>query len=151
RLAVTMLTSWLAVAASLGWAGADDADRFPAPDRPVATVVSPAYSSEERRDRLGEAERVLDRLGIRQGMRVADIGAGDGYYTVRLVRRLGDGATIYAEDIDGEYLKRLEGRLRREHMSHVQIVRGEPRDPKLPRAGIDVAILSHVYHEIENP
>src|SRR5262249_4992670 len=53
--------------------------------------------------------------------------------------------------INGEYLKRLEGRLRREHMSHVHIVRGEPRDPKLPRAAIDLAILAHVYHEIENP
>jgi ubiquinone/menaquinone biosynthesis C-methylase UbiE len=146
-----MLTCGCAVAVSLEWAGADDADRFPSPDRPVATVVAPAYSSEERRDRVGEAERVLNRLGIREGMRVADIGAGDGYYTVRLARRLGDGATIYAEDINGEYLKRLAGRLRREHMSHVHIVRGEPRDPKLPRAAIDLAILAHVYHEIENP
>jgi ubiquinone/menaquinone biosynthesis C-methylase UbiE len=148
-LAVVVLTTGLAV--SLHWAGADDADRFPSPDRPVATVVAPAYSNEARRDRLGEAERVLDRLGIRQGMRVADIGAGDGYYTVRLARRLGEGATIYAEDIDREYLQRLERRLRREQLSHVQIVRGDPRDPKLPRAAIDLAILSHVYHEIENP
>ena len=151
RLAVAILTSGLAVTASLDRAGAADANRFPSPDRPVATVVSPAYSSEERRDRLGESERVLDRLGIRQGMRVADIGAGDGYYTVRLARRLGDGATIYAEDINGEYLQRLERRLRREQMSHVHIVRGEPGDPKLPRAAIDVAILAHMYHEIENP
>jgi cyclopropane fatty-acyl-phospholipid synthase-like methyltransferase len=146
-----MLTGALAVAVSLDRASAAGADCFPSPDRPVAMVISPAYSSEERRDRLGEAERVLNRLGIRQGMRVADIGAGDGYYTVRLARRLGDGATIYAEDIDGEYLKRLEWRLRREQMSRVHIVRGEPRDPKLPRAAIDVAILAHMYHEIENP
>ena len=146
-----MLVSGLAVAAPLDWAGGDDADRFPSPGRPVATVVSPAYSNEDRRDRLGEAERVLDRLGIHPGMRVADIGAGDGYYTVRLARRLGDRATIYAEDIDREYLQRLERRLRREQISHVQIVRGEPRDPRLLRSAIDLAILAHVYHEIENP
>jgi SAM-dependent methyltransferase len=151
RLAVAILTSGLAVVASFGRTGDAAADRFPLPDRPVAAVVSPAYSSEERRDRLGEAERVLDRLGIRPGMRVADIGAGDGYYTVRLARRLGEGATIYAEDIEGEYLRRLERRLRGERMSYVHIIRGEPRDPKLPRAAIDVAILAHMYHEIENP
>ena len=46
---------------------------------------------------------------------------------------------------------RLEGRLRRERMSHVHIIRGEPRDSKLPRAAVDVAILAHMYHEIENP
>jgi ubiquinone/menaquinone biosynthesis C-methylase UbiE len=121
------------------------------PDRPVASVISPAYSSEELRDRHGEAERVLDRLGIRRGMRVADIGAGEGYYTVRLARRLGEAATIYAEDIDGEYLQRLESRLRREGISHVHVIRGKPRDPELPRAAVDVAILAHMYHEIENP
>jgi ubiquinone/menaquinone biosynthesis C-methylase UbiE len=84
-------------------------------------------------------------------MRVADIGAGDGYYTVRLARRLGERATIYAEDIDDEYLARLERRLRRERLTHVHVIRGEPRDPKLPHAAIDVAILAHMYHEIENP
>ncbi len=146
-----MLAGGLAVAPSLESAGADDTDRFTSPDRPVATVVSPAYSREERRDRLGEGERVLDRLGIRQGMRVADIGAGEGYYTVRLARRLGEGATIYAEDIEGEYLRRLEQRLRRERMAYVHVIPGEPRNPKLPRAAIDVAILAHMYHEIENP
>jgi ubiquinone/menaquinone biosynthesis C-methylase UbiE len=141
----------LAATVCLDPALAVDADRFPKPDRPVASVVSPRYSSEEVRDRHGEAERVLNRLGIREGMRVADIGAGDGYYTMRLARRLGEAATIYAEDIQREYLERLEGRLRREGMSYVHIIRGEPRDPRLPPGAVDVAILAHMYHEIENP
>jgi ubiquinone/menaquinone biosynthesis C-methylase UbiE len=149
--AVALLTGGLAGTVCLDPASAADADRFPLPDRPVASVVSPAYSREELRDRHGEAERVLNRLGIRRGMRVADIGAGEGYYTVRLARRLGEPATIYAEDINDEHLQRLGSRLRRERMLHVHIIRGEPRDPKLPRAAIDVAILAHMYHEIENP
>jgi ubiquinone/menaquinone biosynthesis C-methylase UbiE len=150
-LAVAILTGCLAATVCLDPARAADPDCFPMPDRPVASVISPAYSSEELRDRHGEAERVLNRLGIRQGMRVADIGAGAGYYTVRLARWLGDAATIYAEDIDGEYLRRLEDRLLREGMSQVHVIRGEPRDPKLPPAAVDVAILAHMYHEIENP
>ena len=128
-----------------------DGRRFPAPDRPVAPIISASYSDEKTRDENGEAERVMDRLGITPGMRVADIGAGGGYYTVRLAHRLGASATIYAQDIQGEYLKQLESRLTREGITGIRLVLGEPRDPKLPPASIDLAILSHMYHEIENP
>ena len=125
--------------------------RFPAPDRPVARIISSAYSDEETRERHGEAERVMDRLGIRPGIRVADVGAGDGYYTVRLARRLGASAALYAQDVQAQYLRDLEGRLGREGIQGVTLVLGAPRDPRLPPASIDVAILSHMYHEIENP
>src|SRR5262249_58171044 len=62
---------------------------FPAPDRPVASITSPTYSDEKTRDGHGEAERVMDRLGVAPGKRVADIGGRLRYYTVRLRRRLG--------------------------------------------------------------
>jgi ubiquinone/menaquinone biosynthesis C-methylase UbiE len=125
--------------------------RFPAPNRPVAPIISAGYSDEETRDRNGEADRVMDGLGIRARLRVVDIGAGDGYYTVRLARRLGPTPTLYAQDVQPEYLKRLEARLEREKIKGVRLVLGAPRDPKLPPASVDVAILSHMYHEIENP
>ena len=124
---------------------------YPKPDRPVAGIISPEYSDEKTRDSRGEAERVLDRLAVRPGQRVADIGAGLGYYTVRLAQRLGPGATIYATDVTPEYLQRLKDRLARAGISGVQIVLGGARDPRLPRDSVDIAILSHVYHEIENP
>jgi SAM-dependent methyltransferase len=124
---------------------------FPAPDRPVAGIISPEYSDEKTRDGHGEAERVLNLLGIRPGQRVADIGAGRGYYTVRIARRLGPGATIYATDVKSEYLDQLRARLARERITGVQLVLGQPRDPRLPTESVDVAILSHMYHEIENP
>ena len=144
---------WIALAIGLLASGVVAAaqSRFPVPDRPVAPVISPAYSDEKTRDGHGEAERVMNHLGITRGQRVADIGAGYGYYTVRLARRLGAGATIYAQDINPEYLRELESRLRREGISGVTISLGEAGDPKLPRGSIDVAILSHVYHEIDNP
>jgi ubiquinone/menaquinone biosynthesis C-methylase UbiE len=144
-----------AVVCFLGWLPAQAIGsaplRFPAPARPVASIVSPAYSNEETRDRRGEAERVMNRLGLQPGIRVADIGAGDGYYTVRVARRLGSAGTIYAVDVKAEYLQRLEARLKREGVAGVTLVHGESRDPKLPPVAIDVAILSHVYHEVENP
>ncbi|MGH7413947.1 MAG: class I SAM-dependent methyltransferase [Candidatus Rokuibacteriota bacterium] len=124
---------------------------FPAPDRPVAGIVSPEYSDEKTRDGHGEAERVMDQLGIKPPRRVADIGAGLGYYTVRLARRLGSGATIYATDVQAEYLDRLRARLSEEGITGATLILGGPRDPRLPPNSVDVAILSHMYHEIENP
>jgi len=126
-------------------------ERFPRVERPVAPIISPAYSTEEERDHHGEAERVLNRLRVHPGMRVADIGAGDGYYTVRLARRLGPGATIYAEDVSEPYLARLAGRLAREEIRGVTLVHGTAADPRLLATSIDLAILAHVYHEIEQP
>lgn len=140
---------WLVVALAFAFAAATEI--FPAPDRPVASIISPLYSEEAIRDRNREAQRVMDRLGIKPEVRVADIGAGTGYYTVRLARRLGPGATIYAEDIKPEYLKQLEARLDRERIKGVRLVLGEPRNAKLPRDSVDVAILAYMYHEIENP
>src|SRR5262249_50599139 len=128
------------------------AQRFPKPSRPVAPIISPAYSTEEARDRVGEAERVMDRLRIAPGARVADIGAGAGYYTVHLARRLGRGAAIYAEDVESKYLDQLADRLKRDGIaSMVTLIHGAPNDPRLPADSIDVALLAHVYHEIENP
>lgn len=162
-LALVLVAAALAAAGPRGAAGpaapprpglearAAEPPRFPKPDRPVAPIVSSAYSSEDERDRRGEAERVMDRLGVAPGLRVADIGAGDGYYTVRLARRLGPGSRIVAQDVDARTLKRLEGRLAREGVGGVTLVLGAPRDPGLPPDSVDLALLSHVYHEIENP
>jgi ubiquinone/menaquinone biosynthesis C-methylase UbiE len=128
-----------------------DGLRFPAPDRPVASIISSAYSSEDKRDAAGEADRVMDRLAIAPGVRVADIGAGDGYYAVRLAKRLGPEATVLATDVEPRHLERLRARLAREGVVGVTVLQGLPRDPGLPPGSIDVAILSHVYHEIANP
>jgi SAM-dependent methyltransferase len=153
RLVVALLLG--AVALSLSCRKSPESGRdnlgFPVPERPVAPVISAAFSDEQTRDANGEAERVMDRLGIQQGLRVGDIGAGEGYYTVRLARRLGQTGAIYAEDIMPEYLNHLQARLEREKITGIRLVLGTPNDPKLPSASIDVALLAHVYHEIENP
>jgi SAM-dependent methyltransferase len=127
------------------------AAEFPAPDRPVAPIISPAYSTEDERDQLGEAQRVMDRLGIRPGMRVADIGAGDGYYTIRLAHRLGSGAALYAEDVESWHLDRLRARLTRDGIVDVTLVHGTASDPGLPSRAVDLALLAHMYHEIGQP
>jgi ubiquinone/menaquinone biosynthesis C-methylase UbiE len=146
-----LLAVALASACQRTASGPNDGLRFPAPDRPVASTVSPAYSDEVSRDAADEAERVMDRLGVASGMRVADIGAGDGYYTVRLARRLGVSGRLYATDVYAKYLKGLDERLRREGIPGVVLVLSAPGDPRLPPGSLDVAILAHVYHEIARP
>ena len=150
RLGGAVCAAGLAALCAIGTLGAEP-PRFPAVNRPVASIISSAYSSEAERDRHGEAERVMNRLGVTPGMRVADIGAGDGYYTVRLAKRLGPGATIYAEDVTRDYLDRLAARLKREGIAGVTLVHGMPSDPQLPERSVDLAILAHMYHEIEQP
>ena len=142
--------AWLAALWAVGAPAAQTAP-FPRVDRPVAPIISSAYSTEATRDGHGEAERVLNRLGVKPGMRVADVGAGDGYYTVRLAKRLGPGRTIYAEDVARPYLERLAQRLAREGIAGVTLVHGTPADPRLPERSVDLALLAHMYHEVEQP
>jgi protein-L-isoaspartate O-methyltransferase len=143
----------LAAAPSLAQAGtATPADSaLPAAGRAVARVVTTASGDEVRRDAVGEADRVMSLLKLGPGSRVADIGAGAGYYTTRLARRLAPDGVVYAQDIDRQALDSLGARLAREKLEGVTLVLGEPDDPKLPLASVDVALLSHMYHEIVRP
>jgi SAM-dependent methyltransferase len=125
--------------------------RFPKADREVAPIVSDAFSTEDVRDRLGEAEQVLKLAGVAPGMWVADIGAGEGYYTVRLAPVVGRRGRVLAEDIVPEVEERLIQRVHRENLENVAVKLGEPDDPKLPANSFDRIFLVHVYHEVKSP
>ncbi|PCD04177.1 SAM-dependent methyltransferase [Sphingomonas spermidinifaciens] len=125
--------------------------RFPAADRPVATIVSSRWSTEEARDRLNEAETVMDRAGIKPGMTVADIGAGEGYYTIRLASRVGEDGRVLAEDIVPEVHQALGRRVARERLDNVSVRLGLPEDPRLPENSFDRILMVHMYHEIAEP
>src|SRR5437763_16379563 len=71
--------------------------RFPAAQREVAPIVGGAFSTEDARDRLGEAEDVMKLAGVKPGMSVADVGEGEGYYTVRLARVVGPKGGVLAD------------------------------------------------------
>lgn len=126
-------------------------DRFPLPSRPVASIISDRWTNEDTRERLGEAGTVMRLLDIRPGMTVADIGAGSGYYTARLSQRVGATGRVYAEDIMPGYLANLQRRVTAERLANVTVTKGEPHDPRLPPASVDVALLVHMYHEIDQP
>jgi SAM-dependent methyltransferase len=124
---------------------------FARPTRPVAEIVSPTRSTEEKRDSAGEFETVARLLGIKPGMTVGDIGAGNGYYTLRLSPLVSASGTVIAQDVKRSYLAELARRLDRRKLTNVSLALGEPHDPRLPPISLDVAILGHVYHEIAHP
>lgn len=129
----------------------DSADRFPRANRPVAPIESTRWSEEDERDRLGEADDVMTRAGIQPGMTVADIGAGDGYYAVRLSQRVGATGRVVAQDIQPKAIERLAGRIANERLSNVYVKLGAADDPRLPANSFDRVLMVHMYHEIEEP
>ncbi|MBN8816866.1 MAG: class I SAM-dependent methyltransferase [Sphingomonas sp.] len=129
----------------------DNVGPFPAADRPVAKIVSPRWSTEEARDRLNEAGEVMNKAGIAKGMTVADIGAGEGYYTIRLASRVGKDGRVVAEDIVPEVRDALAQRVVRDRLDNVSVKLGDPANPKLPDNSFDRIVMVHMYHEIEQP
>ena len=122
--------------------------------REIARVMS-FHGAEwlERPERVEEErpELLLSALELKPGMTVADIGAGTGYYSWRMAQRVGAGGTVYAVDIQPEMIRLLEQQMSKRGTANVKALLGTPTDPGLPPAGIDLALMVDVYHELEYP
>lgn len=107
----------------------------------------------ERSEReLEEApDKALDALGSLSGQTVADVGAGSGYFTVRLAARVGRQGRVYANDLQPEMLKMLAARLARENVPNVTLIPGAVDDVRLPAASVDLVLMVDVYHEFSEP
>lgn len=124
---------------------------FPKADRPVSGPEGDEFSTEDQRDRRGEDKVVMDLARIEPGMTVADIGAGAGYYTVRLAARVGAKGRVLAQDIDHAILEQLGNRVEHDRLDNVSIKLGATDDPRLPDGSFDRIFMVHVYHEIAEP
>ncbi len=103
------------------------------------------------REREDQPEKALDALDLHPGMLVADVGAGTGYFTTRLARRVGPSGKVYAEDVEPEMLDRLRANVAQAQLPNVEIVPGTETDPKLPNGRLDLVLLVDVYHELAEP
>jgi ubiquinone/menaquinone biosynthesis C-methylase UbiE len=119
-------------ASVMGWQGADWLER-------------------SEREFEEEPEKALDALGALTGLTVGDVGAGSGYFTVRLASRVGPNGRVYANDLQPEMLKMLAARLSREWIANVTLVPGLVDDPRLPRSALDLVLMVDVYHEFSEP
>jgi SAM-dependent methyltransferase len=105
----------------------------------------------EERDIEEEPDVAIDALDLTRGMVVADIGAGSGYMTVRMAKKVGPTGKVYGEDIQPEMIDLLQRRISKEKITNVIPLLGLTDDPKLPAAAIDLELLVDVYHEFSEP
>ena len=115
-------------------------------------VVAPAGATEDsRRDARLQPERVLDAVGIRPGMVVGEAGAGRGYFTFKLARRVGASGKVYANDIDRAALDHVRQVCRDDNIENVETVVGEVEDPLFPVAGLEVIVMVYAIHDFARP
>ena len=151
--AIATQQSKRAPAATPTTAHSPQASPSPAVDEAIDRATSEPYDGDlsifedTQRDQKLHIERVMDVLGIREGSGVADIGAGSGWFTVRAARRAGLGGTVYAVEINREYLKHIEERAASEKLSNVRAVLGKEDDPLLPEKSVDAVLILKTYHE----
>jgi SAM-dependent methyltransferase len=152
-LPAAALTMVVALAAAVA-AQSSDPNIHPLSGRRFAPVMSAAGAAWlDRPERVAEErpEAALDALGIEQGGVVADVGAGSGYFTVRLSERVGPAGRVYAVDIQPEMLRLLGLRLKSDGITNVTLVQGAVDDPRLPSGALDLILLVDVYHEFSAP
>jgi ubiquinone/menaquinone biosynthesis C-methylase UbiE len=103
------------------------------------------------RDAWQKPDLIMDALGIGEGSAVADLGAGGGWFTVRLARRVGPNGTVFAQDVQSQMLEAIKRRVGREGLSNVEYIQGSRDDPRLPRGRLDAVLIVDAYHELEKP
>ena len=135
------------------------AEQSPTPDssdainRPTSKPYTGSLSifEDPQRDEKLQVNRVMDLLSIKEGTSVADIGAGSGWFTVRAARRVWANATVYAVDINRDYLDYIEKRSKQESLANIRVILGKDDDPLLPEKSVDAVLLLKTYHEVAQP
>jgi predicted methyltransferase len=107
----------------------------------------------ERKDRetTEKPEHVLDVLAVKEGMVVADVGAGSGYFTMRIAKRVGASGRVLATDLQPEMLAMIKKKIDETKTTNVVTILSTPRDAKLPRGEVDLVLMVDVYHELPRP
>jgi ubiquinone/menaquinone biosynthesis C-methylase UbiE len=93
----------------------------------------------------------MDTLGIRPGMTVAEIGAGNGRFAVRMAARVGESGKVYANDIDPRALRFMRNRIQKERITNMEVIEGALTDPRLPLGVLDLACLVNTYDDLSRP
>jgi predicted methyltransferase len=100
------------------------------------------------REQWQPPDQIMDALNIAEGAVVAELGAGGGWFTIQLARRVGSNGVVYAEDVQPAMIEAIRRRAQRENLNNVRTVLGTARDPTLPH-GIDAVLIVGAYHEME--
>jgi len=145
-VALAMLTA--------SWPASGFQDTHPVTGRRIAGVMGVGgadWLERPERETEEQPEKALDALGLKPGMTVADIGAGTGYMSLRMAKRVGPAGKVYANDLQPEMLRMLRENAAQAKLTNVETVLGTEADPKLPRGQMDLVLLVDVYHEFSEP
>lgn len=138
-----VLSCALLVAVLAGGLGAQHARLFPPQD--LGLLEGPDRDAYQRPD------QIMDALQIGENSVVADLGAGGGWFTIRLARAVGPNGRVYAEDIQSQMIQAIDRRVKRENLRNVTTVLGTATDPKLPAGALDAVLIVDAYHEMDQP
>jgi len=118
---------------------------------PVMGAGGADWLDREEREGEEQPQKAIAQLHLKPGMYVADVGAGTGYYSIRIAQSIVPGGLVYANDIQQEMLDRLAKNAAAQHVTNIVPVLGTESDPRLPAGKIDLIILVDVYHEFSMP
>ncbi len=107
--------------------------------------------AQSNRDSWQQPEKIMDVVGIKPGMIIGEAGAGDGYFTFFLSKRVGETGHVYANDIVKSKLKHIEDRCQRDSISNITTILGQEENPLFPKGQLDMVVMMRVFHHIENP
>ena len=139
-LLLTAMTLW-----ATGWTPGQVAHQHHPPESTSAYIKA---LEDPGRNEWQKPEDVVGHLELKPGETVADIGAGSGYFTVRLARAVGPGGKVYAVDIDQGMLNYIEHRAGQDRLTNIQTVLADPDNPKLPASSVDLIFICDTLHHI---
>jgi SAM-dependent methyltransferase len=118
---------------------------------PVMGVSGADWLDREERIREEQPDKAIAELNLKPGMMVGDVGAGTGFYSLRMAKFVAPGGVVYANDIQPEMLERLSANAASQKITNVVPVLGTESNPRLPLGKLDLVILVDVYHELSRP
>ena len=118
---------------------------------PVMGISGADWLDRHERESEEQPDIAIAELNLKPGMSVGDVGAGTGFYSLRLAKVVGPAGMVYANDIQPAMLERLNANASTQHIGNVVTILGTESDPKLPVGKLDLVILVDVYHEFSRP
>lgn len=118
---------------------------------PVMGLSGADWLDREEREREEQPEKAIAELHLKPGMMIGDVGAGTGFYSLRLAKCVAPGGVVYANDIQPGMLERLRANAAAQHVTNIVTILGTDADPKLPAGRLDLVVLVDVYHEFSRP